>query len=293
VSWGPPFVAVGYRSVRAYSADGKTWTQAPDPAVLPAGWTGPPVDGDNKWLLRGACFGQGKMLAVGGTSNDMGLMLASMDGQAWTLVGGAQSNDDCAYGNGLWVTQIRWSRDGTNFTKLTTGTSARRIAYGDGLFVAAGDNNISYTRDGQTWTKLAITYSSTTDRKGYNKIAFGNHRFVAVNTTMSAAPYFEWDGASDTSFTETPHPAEVNGPTYDIAYGRHAFYIAGFSTLYRRADGATTWQKISGSGAGELYNLVVTDDLFVDDRWWSTDGAQWTKATNAPPEINKIVATPR
>jgi len=288
---------VGYKAVRAFSADGKTWTTAPDPAVLPAGWTGPSVYGDNQWLLRGACWGQGKFLAVGGTGGDLGLMLASTDGNAWSLVGGAQANDDCAYGNGLWVTQIRWSQDGTTFTKLTTGTSARRIVYGDGVFVAAGDNSIAYTKDGKSWTSLAITFKGATpaDRKGYNHVAFGNHRFLAVNTTIATAPVFEWDGVSDTSFTETPHPADLPGSqTYDLAYGRHAFYVSGFGALYRRADGATTWQKIAGmGGATELYNLAVTDDLFVDERWWSADGALWTKSTNPPEGITKIVATPR
>jgi hypothetical protein len=293
-SLGPPFVAVGYSSLRAYSADGKSWTQAPAPAVLPPGWTGPPMYGDNQWLFRGACAGPGKFLAVGGTGGDLGLMLSSADGQAWTLVGGAQSNNDCAYGNGLWVTQIRWSQDGASFTKLASGVSARRIVYGDGIFVAAGDNAVSYTRDGQHWTSLAITYTAAAPaRKGYDHAAFGNHHFLAVNTLTADAPIFEWDGASDSSFSETPHPPELAGVSlYDLAYGRHAFYLASFNALYRRPDGSTTWEKMPGTGAAELYNLVVTDDLFVDDRWWSTDGAQWNKATNAPANVTRIVATP-
>ncbi len=96
---------------------------------------------------------------------------------------------------------------------------------------------------------------------------------------------------------ETPHPPELAGAqTYDLTHGRHAFYLAGFGALYRRADGASpsTWEKIPGKGgATELYNLVVTDELFVDERWWSSDGAQWTPSTNAPPGITKIIATPR
>ena len=40
VNWGPPFVAVGYRTVRAYSMDGKSWTQAPDPHGPPGGVDG-------------------------------------------------------------------------------------------------------------------------------------------------------------------------------------------------------------------------------------------------------------
>jgi hypothetical protein len=295
-SWGPPFVGFGYRSARIYSMDGKTWTQAPDPAVLPPTWTGPPVDGDNQWLLRGGCFGQGKYIGVGGTGGDQGLMLSSTNGQAWSLVGGAQTNDDCAFGKGLWVTQLRWSTDGTTWTKLNVqANSVRRMVYGDGLFVAAGDDNVAYTRDGKSWTKLPITYVGTAAaRKGYNRVAYGNHRFIAINTNFGGGPVFTWNGASDSSFTETQRPELAGAGYIDLAYGRHAFYIGSMNALYRLADGATAWEKIDAPTAAGVYNLVVTDDLFVTDQRWSTDGVTWTKSTNAPKDhINKIIATPR
>jgi hypothetical protein len=296
VNWGPPFVAIGYRSARVYSMDGKTWSQAPDPAVLPPAWTGPPIDGDNQWLLRGGCWGQGKFIAVGGTGGDLGLMLSSSDGKAWSLVGGSQTNDDCAFGAGLWVTQIRSSRDGTTWTKNQQGVSTRRMVYGDGVFVAAGDDAVSFTKDGKTWTKLPITFvGSPTARKGYNRVAFGNHRFVAINSLIVTAPILEWDGASNTSFSEKPKPAELGTAILiDLAYGRHAFYIGSTEAMYRLADGSSQWEKISAPGAANLYNLFVTDDLFFNDQRWSTDGIHWTKATNPPTDdINKIVGTPR
>lgn len=293
---GPPFVAAGYGTLRAFSADGKTWTRAADPATLPAGWAGPPVSGDNEWLLRGACYGDGKFIVVGGTGGDKGLMLSSPNGKDWTLVGGQMANDDCAYGNGVWVTQTRYSADGVGWTKVN-GTSCREMVFGAGRFVSAGDHeggNISFTKDGRAWTDLAITFVGTgTSRKGYNRIAYGNGRFVAINNGLPTAPIFEWDASSDASFKETAR-ADVLGESTtidEVAYGQGAFYLATPGFLFRRVDGATTWQKTAYKGTNSLHNLVVTDGLYVTDQAWSTDGSTFTHATNAPDAINKIVAT--
>ena len=294
--FGPPFVAAGYGTLRAFSADGKSWTRAPDPTSLPAGWSGPPVSGDNEWLLRGACYGDGKFIVVGGTGGDKGLMLSSPNGKDWTLVGGQMANDDCAYGNGVWVTQIRYSSNGLDWTKIN-GTSCREMVFGAGRFVSAGDHeggNISYTKDGKAWTDLAITFVGTgTNRKGYNRIAYGNGHFIAVNNFLQTAPIFEWDGSSDTAFKETAR-ADVLGENTaidEVAYGQGAFYIATPGFLFRRADGATAWQKTAYKGTASLHNLVVTDSLFLTDQAWSADGTAFVKATNPPTAINKIVAT--
>jgi hypothetical protein len=263
--------------------------------MLPAGWSGPPVSGDNQWLLRGACYGAGKFIVVGGTGGDKGLMLSSSNGKDWTLVGGEMANDDCAYGNNLWVTQNRYSSNGTTWTKIA-GTSSREIVFGNGRFVSAGDHeggNISYTKDGKTWTDLAIAFVGTgTNRKGYNRIAYGNGHFIAVNNFLQTSPIFEWDGASDTSFSETSRTTALgeNVSIDEVAYGRGAFYIASPGFLFRRADGAMRWEKAAFRGAGSLHNLLVTDDLFLTEQVWSADGVTFTKAFNAPEAINKLVA---
>ena len=147
------------------------------------------------------------------------------------------------------------------------------MVFGDGLFVAAGDDSISYTRDGQSWTKLPITFVGTGGaKKGYDRVAFGDHRFVALNTNVSGTPIFVWDGASDSSFSEG-HPAELAGaPFNDLTYGRHAFYIGSNYAMYRLADGSSQWEKISAPNVPTLFNLVVTDDIIFDERRWTTDG---------------------
>lgn len=300
VKVGPPFVAVGYATIRAYSSDGKSWTTAADPSPLPGSFSGPPQDGDNKWLLRGVCTDGSRYLAVGGTGGDQGLVLLASGGQVWTVVGGVQANDDCARGNGFWITPSRLSADAKNWTKATTPPpSARRIEFAGGIFVSVGDQyggNVAYTRNGSVWTTLPIKYVGTdSDRKGYNTLAVGNGRFIAMNTARMDAPIFEWDGKSDTSFKETARPPELSGAiAYTLAYGRGAFYIASFNALYRLADGSTTWEKIPGQGAKEIYSLVVTDDLFVDARYWSADGVHWNPSTGTPAYgITKVIGTPK
>jgi hypothetical protein len=292
-----PFVAVGYAAMRAFSADGKSWIVAPAPSPLPAGWSGPPVSGDNQWLFRGGCYGGGKFVAVGGTANSMGLLMSSTDGSSWTVVGGMQSNDDCAYGQGHFVTNGRTSPDGVTWTLVPGPVSARQMVFGGGIFIAAGDNGggaIAYSTDGQSWGQLPISYVGTDGaRKGYNAAAYGGGHFIAVNTGIVDAPIFEWDGATAQSFSETPRTTILgsNVAITAVAYGRGAFVIATDGFIYRRPDGATTWDKSAYSGASGLASLVITDDLYVTAAAWSVDGIAWSPSTNPPAEVTRIVPT--
>jgi hypothetical protein len=294
---GPPFVAVGEQAGRAFSMDGKTWVKAADPVTLPSGWVGPPVPGDNQWLFRGGCQGAGRFLAVGGTANDQGLMMISSNGRDWTLVGGAQANGDCAFGNGRWMTNVRTSADGTTWQPIAAPVEARQVLFGGGLFVAVTDQSggtFTYSSDGQTWTKLPITYVGTdTNRLGYNAVIYGDGRFLAVNTARADAPILEWDGVSPQSFTETPR-AQILGSNIAItvvAYGRGQAVIATSGFLYRRAAGTTTWQKTAYTGTSDFFVLVITNDLFVTPDAWSSDGISWSKATNSLPAVTKIIPT--
>ncbi len=295
-----PFVAVGYGALRAYSADGKSWTTAPAPTTLPAGWSGSPTVGDNQWNLRGGCNGLGMFLAVGGTTNDDGMMLSSTNGTTWSLVGGQMSNDGCAYGNGRFLTNVRTSTDGKTWTSISTQISSRQMVFGKGMFVSVGDNgggDVHYSTDGKTWQALPITYTGTdANRLGYDALAYGNGRFVAINLMISSSPIFEWDGASTTSFTETPRASLIgsNVAVTALAYGQGSFVIATANSLYRMADGATTWQSASFTGAAKISSLVITDTLYVSDTSWSADGVTFKDATNAPGGgglVNLIIPT--
>jgi hypothetical protein len=285
-----PFVAVGYSALRAFSSDGKSWTKAPAPTTLPAGWSGPPVDGDNQWLFRGGCYGAGRFLAVGGTAGNLGLLMSSNDGSTWTLVGGAQSNDACAYGLGHFVTNVRYSTDGTTWADAASPFAARQMVFGHGLFVSVADNgggDVAYSSDGMNWKSLPIT------SPGYTAVAYGNGRFLALNLNNSNSPVFEWDGASAQSFTETARATVLGGnvTATALAYGQGTFVVATSNTLYRRKDGATSWTQSTYKGTSNLAALVITDDIWVSDSAWSTDGVNFTPATNPPPEITRIVPT--
>jgi hypothetical protein len=291
-----PFVAVGEAAGRAFSADGKSWTKAADPTTLPSGWTGPPAAGDNQWLFRGGCYGAGKYLAVGGTGGDQGLMMISADGKAWSLVGGAQANDDCAYGLGRWVTSKRYSLDGATWTVISSPISSRQMVFGSGLFVSVtdiGTGAVEYSGDGLSWNKLPITYVGTdTNRLGYDMLTRGGGRFIAANSVRSDSPIFEWDGVSAQSFTETPRATLLgsNVAITALAYGRGKFVIATSGALFQRPAAGGTWTKTSYTGTGQLRELVVTPDLYVTPNAWSADGVTWTPSTN-PPSATRIIAT--
>ena len=291
-----PFIAVGEAANRAFSADGKSWTTAANPTTLPPGWTGPPLPGDNQWLFRGVCYGAGKYLAVGGTGGDVGLMMVSADGKAWSLVGGAQANDDCAYALGRWATGKRTSLDGATWTLIPSPISSRQMVFWGGLFVSVtdiGTGAVNYATDGQSWKALPITYVGTdTNRRGYDILARGGGHFIAANTVRADAPIFEWDGVSPQSFTETPRASLLgsNVAITALAFGRGKFVIATSGALFQRPAAGGTWTKTAYTGTDQIRQLVVTPDLYVTAGAWSADGVTWTPSTH-PPSATRIIGT--
>lgn len=305
----PPFVMVGGAGSRSFSADGRTWTLAPTltQSQVPMGFQLPPVDGDNMWLMTGLCYGQGRWIAMGHWLTNS-LVLTSMDGQTWDLVNVQGIANACAYGNGVWVAPPAWSTDGMHWTietGPTAGPGSRDLTFGGGTFVTVGDDGptggyVAYSRDGRVWTQLAITYvgGSDSNRLGYNSIAYGNGHFIAIKGDVPDAPMFEWDGASDTSFTETLRGGEFGTMRqHNVEYGRHAFYITTDSGIFRRPDGATSWELTTVAGVSDhfLAGMTVTDEIMVNPYFWSIDGATWMPATfdSSRPGPGRIVGTIR
>lgn len=137
------FVAVGAGGIILTSSDGGqagSWTVA-DPGT----------NGDVA-NLYGVTYGDGEYVAVGlgGSSSQNGTILASPDGQNWSIVvSNAPDNTlrSVAYGNGLFVavgdngwTEI--SRDGLSWIGESSATTnnLESIVCIDGTFVAVGNN---------------------------------------------------------------------------------------------------------------------------------------------------------
>jgi hypothetical protein len=143
------------------SPDGTIW--APNPF-------GPPNQ------LYGIAYGNGQFVAVG----DAGTILSSADGVNWVTRQSETQNtlNDVAYGNGIFCAVSGWGTVG--------GMSPETPVNGA----------ILTSEDGVNWTQR-----QTATTNAFNRIAYGNGRFVAVGhhgTILSSGPII--------NLTLTPNP---------------------------------------------------------------------------------------
>jgi hypothetical protein len=172
--------------------------------------------------LRAVAFGNGRRIAVG----ENGAVLVSSDGQTWTT------------------------------KHLGKGIHLKAVAYGNGLFVAAGNAEFNEFRgpviftspDGLTWTARDV--SAQSEIAG---LAFGNGVFVAV--------------------------------------GAFTYQYYGIALIFTSTDGVS-WQKryLGGDLTGAILSAItfgngrfvaVSDGNFSGGIISSTDGVDWTETHGA------------
>ena len=159
------------------------------------------------------------------------------DGEYWSLISPQFTTaglDDIAYGKGLFVTAssleyIYTSPDGINWIRreqaVYVGNNiVNTITYGNGLFVMAGQDNVTpninmrTSPDGITWTNR--TSSFCTDIV-ITDITYGNGLFVAVGSSGKVAT--STNGTSWTQRTSSFGVNLING----VAYGNGVYVAVG------------------------------------------------------------------
>ena len=179
------FVAVGYGGRRKSSEDGIHWQNDTE-------WAEEGGDDDN--CLFSVVFAQGKFVAVGGGASK-GHVVVTRDGKSWKEVHTTTTRIvPIVYGNKRFIVGteggFQFSSDGENWKKgspLTydRGLYFRRAAYGNGVFVFAGDCDIAggmprggwfaTTKDGEK--VLSFVTSNLPNNRA---IAFGAGKFVMI-----------------------------------------------------------------------------------------------------------------
>lgn len=174
-----------------------------------------------------------------------------------------------------------------------TTSSLNAVAFGNGLFVAVGDNGTILTSpDGQVWTPRA---SGTTDR--LPAIAFGNGRFVATRANRSMPAITSTDGLnwSTVALTGAGGTPANTGAFEAIAFGGGRFMAVGSvysnsSELMASSDG-TSFQTINPARYPApfpldvgLKSLIYFRGAFYGEDGYSrymasSDGISW-KQTN-------------
>ena len=250
------------------------------------------TNGGANWFLlpvsfpgyRGAMAvteGAGQFVAVGWSGN----ILTSPDGLQWTQRrGGSQMSYEefwaVTYGPDRFVavgfqgntnhgTIAATSTDGVEWEKvvLPFDTTPRNIAYGKGLYVAAGLSFSMYSSNGRDWTPL--------NQVPGQAIAFGGGEFIAATSTWQPA-YRSSNGVDWTQFLLPSYT--YYGNYFTATYDNGMFMLGGFcdtcpnnnrpGLLATSVDGRQWTLRVFGGG--EIVG-PIRDIAFADGRYYLAD----------------------
>lgn len=231
---------------------------------------------------------------------------SSPDGITWTDRAnplGPNANRSCyglAYGAGVWVAvvggnggtglaDILRSADGTTWTQPTdafTGACDRALAvtYGNGLFIAAGDNGeITTSPDGTTWTARSSSFGTSS----IWSLGWANGQFVAGgdNGKIETSP----DGT-----TWTARTSGAFGSIFSLANDGNGYWVAGTSGAEIRTSlNGVTWtarsnpftsgiRAISYGGGMWVAGGDHLGDFTADFNQSVNGGITWTAMLGSP-----------
>jgi hypothetical protein len=148
----------------------------------------------------------------------------------------------------------------------------RSIAFGDGIFVGVGSDEIASSLDGETWT-YHLTDSKEKTRM-LHSITYGNGRFVAVGyrEILTSLDGVNWSKIE----------LEIKNHLQSVTYGNGVFIAVGsggIDGVLRSLDGLI-WEKYSGYFH---WSVCFGNGMFVAvgpyEASFSSDGISWTRVT--------------
>jgi hypothetical protein len=263
-------------STIATSTDGTTWT----PITLP---TTAPISG-NQW--QAIAYGNSCWVIIQGGSGVPApsvVLYSFANGSSWKQGALPSSSNwvDVQYGNGYFVaisstgSCAYWAPNTSTSTTWTAGgaltspgnSSYSSLAFGAGTWVAIGSgsnlgtsyNVMCYSiNNGASWTTGTGLAAATL----YNKVVYGNGRFVITSSSSNVNPLYSLDGV--TWYTS---PYIVKADT--TAYGNGVFLAltSGNTTAYSSEDGrfwkTQTIGAYSMSAAAFGFKSTTYDGTFV------------------------------
>jgi hypothetical protein len=284
---GPLFVAVGYALRRMVSSDGRQWQ-------LEQAF---PEKGEEKdFLLRGVAYGGGKIVAVGGSKTSR-ILISDSRGRAWQDVSVMHNwLGDVAYGNERFVAvgyrRALHSADGVSWLGPTPlpAASWRRIAFGNGTFVAVGAAG--------TTDKPPGFYAASTDGVAWNvtpsagdvvprSIVFGHDRFVAVGSRGLR------ETSGDGVTWENRTLGEADETLLHVLWTGREFIAWGLRTVYTSPDGVQWSAGTQRMPSQAAFGAGVFAGCSAGRFSYSADGKAWTPTpTREKFAITKIIFIP-
>ncbi|MDR1588292.1 MAG: hypothetical protein LBS57_12615, partial [Treponema sp.] len=178
------------------------------------------------------------------------------------------------------------------------------LAYGSGKHLAAGGGgNLSYSRDGDTWTNIppgaAVTQSKFSQDGEVRSIAYGNGTFYAAGKKAQIS--FSGDGQNWTGYSENifDNSLSINAVIYGggkflaAGEGGRMMYMTddgGWTGVYETHFGSDTIRALAWgtSAAGERYVAGGDGPGGTGKLCWSGDGITWTHAADIGKSVNGL-----
>lgn len=171
------------------------------------------------------------------------------------------------YANGKYIAHATngtgaYSEDGVNWTKVTipsTG-SAKDIAYGNGVYVAAHFGGMRYSADGIVWTECTLPVPNS----NWASVCYGNGKFFAGSWGgyfISSEDGITWTqvGSQYGYFVGNPCHVDYGNGTFVVTMSSMGeFVLAAYST-----DGVTWTYGSSIAGLGGGYATCYGGGKFV------------------------------
>lgn len=180
---------------------------------------------------------------------------------------------------------------GTEWTTRTAGIGSMQGAtYGNGLFVAVGNNSVITSPDGINWTSRTPAANLN-----WHSVVYGNGLFVAMVQGGSC------NGALNQCIMTSPEgvnwsirTAATSSDWRSIAYGNGTFVAVGFDVAHnyvmtspdginwtsRNAAAIRNWDAIT-YGNGKF--VALANNGGVDRVMYSTDGISWASSSGQDP----------
>jgi hypothetical protein len=245
------FVAVGWRGSIVTSPDGLQWTQRRGDAQ---------TQFEEYWAVT---HGGAGFVAVGFNSYPTTTAIAatSLDGSHWErhTIPIITTPRNVAYGNGVYVAAgapvSMVSTNGRDWTPINSVT-AQGIAFGGGQFIATLQTSGFRSTNGRDWTSFALP--ALASYQEYYTANYAHGTFLAAGFCNSCPntnrPSLLATSTDSYQWTPRIFGAEANiGPIRDIVFAEGHYYLA------------DTWQKIWKSGAApssaNQRKTITFDDL--------------------------------
>ncbi len=211
------------------------------------------------------------------------------DGVTWTAQTSGFGSDDIytvAYGDGLWIAagpggELATSPDGVTWTAQTSGFGSNAInavAYGGGQWIAVGDSGFA------RGSPDGVTWTNQTGGLGFgsgvdiNTVAYGDGLWIVAGTSGKLAT--SPDGVTWTAQTSGFGSNSINA----VAYGGGQWIAAGWSGELATSPDGVTWTAQT-SGMGHIYTVAYGDGQWIaagtnGELATSPDGVTWTAQTS-------------